>query len=112
MTSDFQPGFGALPNHHCVLEALSFRMAEDTVQDGLVGYNSPGRGAFSYTLGRDFYATRDLSAGDEIVSSLELLNVVSICLLRIFSVMLFVWQHIPVSRLWPLRTPGQGRRWR
>ena len=43
-------------------------MAEDTVQDGLVGYDSPGRGAFSYTVGRDFYATRELSAGEEIVS--------------------------------------------
>uniref|UniRef100_A0A7S4AB37 SET domain-containing protein n=1 Tax=Pseudo-nitzschia australis TaxID=44445 RepID=A0A7S4AB37_9STRA len=66
MTSDFQPGFGALPNHHCILSALSFRMAEDTVQDGLVGYDSPGRGAFSYTVGRDFYSTRELSAGEEI----------------------------------------------
>ena len=68
MTSDFQPGFGALPNHHCILESLSFRIAEDPVQDGLVGFNSPGRGASSYTLGRDFYATRELIAGEEIVS--------------------------------------------
>mmetsp|Transcript_13380 Transcript_13380/g.37689 ORF Transcript_13380/g.37689 Transcript_13380/m.37689 type:complete len:765 (+) Transcript_13380:99-2393(+) len=66
MTSDFQPGFGALPNHHCILASLNFRMAEDTVQDGLVGYDSPGRGAFSYTLGRDFYVTRDISAGEEL----------------------------------------------
>eukprot|EP00536_Pseudo-nitzschia_multiseries_P015474 jgi/Psemu1/246888/estExt_Genewise1.C_8940007 len=66
MSVDFQPGFGALPNHHCLLDSLNFRMAEDTVQDGLVGYDSPGRGAFSYTLGRDFYAKRELSAGEEI----------------------------------------------
>eukprot|EP00531_Pseudo-nitzschia_arenysensis_P009432 CAMPEP_0116142152 /NCGR_PEP_ID=MMETSP0329-20121206/14755_1 /TAXON_ID=697910 /ORGANISM="Pseudo-nitzschia arenysensis, Strain B593" /LENGTH=762 /DNA_ID=CAMNT_0003637367 /DNA_START=124 /DNA_END=2409 /DNA_ORIENTATION=- len=66
MTSDFQPGFGALPNHHCILQSLSFRMAEEPVVDGLVGYESPGRGAFSYTLGRDFYATRNLAPGEEI----------------------------------------------
>ncbi|VEU44203.1 unnamed protein product [Pseudo-nitzschia multistriata] len=75
MTSDFQPGFGALPNHHCVLSSLDFRMAEDTVRDGLVGYDSPGRGAFSYTVGRDFYATRELSAGEEIVS-----RIIKMCL--------------------------------
>ncbi len=44
-------------------------MAEEPVVDGLVGYESPGRGAFSYTLGRDFYATRNLAPGEEIVST-------------------------------------------
>lgn len=68
MTSDFQPGFGALPNHHCVLQSLSFRNAEHPVLDGLVRFGSPGKGAFSYTLGRDFYSTRKLSPGEEIVS--------------------------------------------
>jgi hypothetical protein len=68
MTSDFQPGFGALPNHHCILNSLNYRIAKDTIQDNILDYNSPGRGSTSYTLGRDFYSTRELYAGEEIVS--------------------------------------------
>ena len=79
MTSDFQPGFGALPNHHCTLQSLSFRMAEEAVLDGLVGYESPGRGAFSYTPGRDFYANRDLDPGEEIVSMTTKSDQIKIC---------------------------------
>ena len=67
MTSDYQPGFGALPNHHCLLQSLTYRIAVDSIHDGLLPYDSPGRGASSYTLGRDFYSTRELSAGEEIV---------------------------------------------
>ena len=67
MTSDYQPGFGALPNHHCILQSLTYRIAVDSIHDGLLPYDSPGRGASSYTLGRDFYSTRELSAGEEIV---------------------------------------------
>jgi len=66
MSSDFQPGFGALPNHHCLLQSLTYRLAVDSIHDGILAYDSPGRGASSYTLGRDFYATRDLQAGEEI----------------------------------------------
>lgn len=69
MSSDFQPGFGALPNHHCLLNSLTYRLAVDSIHDGLLAYESPGRGASSYTLGRDFYSTRELQAGEEIVSS-------------------------------------------
>ena len=79
MTSDFQPGFGALPNHHCTLQSLSFRMAEEAVMDGLVGYESPGRGAFSYTPGRDFFANRDLAPGEEIVSITTKSDQIKIC---------------------------------
>ena len=69
MSSDFQPGFGALPNHHCILHSLDYRMAaQNTIQDNIIDSNSPGRGSISYTLGRDFYSTRELDAGEEIVS--------------------------------------------
>ena len=69
MSSDFQPGFGALPNHHCILNSLDYRMAaQNTIQDNIIDSNSPGRGSISYTLGRDFYSTRELYAGEEIVS--------------------------------------------
>lgn len=67
-TVDVQPGFGALPNHHCILRALTFDYAEVPYNDVLVNRStSPGVGAFTYTLGRDFRATRALKAGDEIV---------------------------------------------
>jgi hypothetical protein len=79
-TVDFQPGFGSLPNHHCMLASLGqVPTAEHApYSDGLLyleGNNatvtrrhgeSPGTGAFSYSLGRDFYARRDLQAGEEI----------------------------------------------
>jgi hypothetical protein len=74
MTSDFQPGFGALPNHHCILNSLDYRMAKNTIQDGMLDYNSPGRGSSSYTLGRDFFSKRELYAGEEIVSYTYLLK--------------------------------------
>ena len=81
MMSDYQPGFGALPNHHCILQSLSFRNAAEPVLDNLVAYESPGRGAFSYTLGRDFFATRNLSPGEEIVRQNE--QYFDCCLFRI-----------------------------
>jgi hypothetical protein len=81
---DFQPGFGSLPNHHCLLASLDQRPSADhpPYSDGVLYLptkesntstvrrhgESPGTGAFSYSLGRDFFATRDLKAGEEIVS--------------------------------------------
>ena len=78
---DFQPGFGSLPNHHCLLASLDQGPTAKypPYSDGLLFLDhnntklrrhgeSPGTGAFSYSLGRDFYATRDLQAGEEIVS--------------------------------------------
>ncbi|KAG7362845.1 SET methyltransferase domain containing protein [Nitzschia inconspicua] len=79
---DFQPGFGSLPNHHCLLAALGEAPTahHPPYSDALLYIDnknlttksprrhgeSPGTGAFSYSLGRDFYATRDLEAGEEI----------------------------------------------
>jgi hypothetical protein len=81
---DFQPGFGSLPNHHCILASLSEATTAEhpPYNDGLLYLDnqnssivhsrrhgeSPGTGAFTYSLGRDFYARRDLEAGEEIVS--------------------------------------------
>ncbi len=73
-TVDFQPGFGSLPNHHCLLQSLGQAPSEIApYNDGLLATDhdnsrtSPGLGAFSYHAGRDFYAKRDLKAGEEIV---------------------------------------------
>ncbi|KAL3904896.1 MAG: hypothetical protein SGARI_004712, partial [Bacillariaceae sp.] len=73
---DFQPGFGSLPNHHCILATLGQQPTEDFApySDGLLHLEgemgnytatrkhgeSPGTGAFSYSLGRDFYSRRNL----------------------------------------------------
>jgi hypothetical protein len=80
---DFQPGFGSLPNHHCLLASLGQAPTSEHApySDALLYLDdnsttlamrshgeSPGTGAFSYSLGRDFYATRNLQAGEEIVS--------------------------------------------
>jgi hypothetical protein len=85
-TVDFQPGFGSLPNHHCLLASLCDAPTSEHApySDALLHSNednatatlrrhgeSPGTGAFSYSLGRDFYATRNLQAGEEIVSFCE-----------------------------------------
>jgi hypothetical protein len=79
---DFQPGFGSLPNHHCLLASLGeaptseyppysdalLYLDDDTTTTYMRRHGeSPGTGAFSYSLGRDFYAKRDLQAGEEIV---------------------------------------------
>jgi hypothetical protein len=79
---DFQPGFGSLPNHHCLLASLGEAPTSEhpPYSDALLYLDddnatttvrrhgeSPGTGAFSYSLGRDFYARRDLQAGEEIV---------------------------------------------
>jgi hypothetical protein len=87
-TVDFQPGFGALPNHHCLLaslgeaptaehapysDALLYLDDENTTTMMRRHGESPGTGAFSYSLGRDFYATRALEAGEEIVSVCDLI---------------------------------------
>jgi len=67
LMSDFQPGFGSLPNHHCILNSLTHRVPQVPYVDNLVDRNSsPGLGAFSYTLGRDFVAKRNVKAGEEI----------------------------------------------
>lgn len=64
---DFQVGFGSLPNHNCILRSLSHRYPEPGYDDSLVVRGQdPGTGAFSYSMGRDFYARKALTAGDEI----------------------------------------------
>jgi hypothetical protein len=68
--TDFQPGFGSLPNHHCILNSLSSRQPDvpydDTVVDRAI---SPGLGAFSYTMGREWVSKRDVRAGEELFLS-------------------------------------------
>jgi hypothetical protein len=86
-TVDFQPGFGSLPNHHCLLASFGDAITTEHApySDALLYLDdenktttllrrrwrrhgeSPGTGAFSYSLGRDFYATRALQAGEELV---------------------------------------------
>jgi hypothetical protein len=95
--ADYLIGIGSLPNHHCQLHSLGytydgepyrdargivdddddggkknsnkgnekFSDADSDVGGAMVG---PGSGAYSYSVGRDFYATRDLLPGEEIVS--------------------------------------------
>lgn len=63
---DYQFGFGSMPNHHCILNALSHRYPEPAYHDSMVPRGDAGIGAFSYSMGRDFYVTKALKAGDEI----------------------------------------------
>ena len=64
---DYQFGFGAMPNHHCILNSLKHQYPTTPYDDSLVNRTSdPGTGAFSYSMGREFTAIRDLEAGDEI----------------------------------------------
>lgn len=64
---DLQVGFGSLPNHHCILNSLSHRYPIPDYDDSLVKRgDDPGTGAFSYSMGREFFAQKALKAGDEI----------------------------------------------
>jgi hypothetical protein len=54
---DFQITFGALPNHHCELDAIGHEYPHQGYDDTLLDpYSSPGIGAISYHNGRSFYA--------------------------------------------------------
>jgi len=64
---DLQPGFGSMPNHSCILDNLSHRYPKPAYDDSLVNRKDPGAGAFSYSMGRDFFAKKDIKAGDEIL---------------------------------------------
>ena len=56
-----------MPNHHCILNSLSHRYYKPDFDDSLVSRGKdPGAGAFSHSMGRDFYAMKELKAGDEI----------------------------------------------
>ena len=64
---EFQITTGALPNHHCILDAIDAHFPDIPFDDSLVEHRqSPGTGAFSYNRGRDFFVGRKLKAGDEI----------------------------------------------
>lgn len=52
-TVDFQTTFGALPNHHCILDSLGLRYPETPYDDSIVPRGDTGAGAFSYNMGRD-----------------------------------------------------------
>ena len=56
---DIQINFVAFPNHHCILEALDFRYPIPPYDDSMLNRaKDPGIGAFTYSMVRDFYATK------------------------------------------------------
>jgi hypothetical protein len=59
-------GEGVTPDYPPYNDAI-FASTNNT-SSGFVHGASPGTGAISYDLGRDFYATRNLKPGEEIVS--------------------------------------------
>lgn len=62
---DFQIMFGSLPNHHCILNAITFGWPRPPYDEqGLNRSNDPGAGAFSYHRGRNFQAGRFMRAGE------------------------------------------------
>lgn len=64
---DFQITTGALPNHHCLLDAIDFEFPWPSYDDSRVNHReSPGTGAFSYNRGRDFMVHRDVQGGEEL----------------------------------------------
>lgn len=50
---DFQITLGSLPNHHCILHSIDAVFAP--YKDDLLDTESPGLGASSYHMGRDFF---------------------------------------------------------
>ena len=46
---EYQLGFGALPNHHCILESLDYVYPIPPYDDTMVDrFHDPGAGAFTY----------------------------------------------------------------
>ena len=65
--AEYQIAFGALPNHHCILESLDYVYPKPAYDDTMVDrFTDPGAGAFTYNRGRQFTVSRPLSAGSEI----------------------------------------------
>jgi hypothetical protein len=64
---DFQLTFGALPNHHCLLDNLDPHYPTTTpYYADRSAVQSPAAGAYSYHGGRVFLADRPVAAGEEI----------------------------------------------
>lgn len=58
--------FLSLSCSHCILNALTHKWPTPAYDDSLVNRPSdPGTGAFSYSMGREFIASKELKAGDE-----------------------------------------------
>jgi SET domain len=64
-SADFQLTFGALPNHHCLLNSLEAHYPTTSYADRRA-VQSPAAGAYSYHNGRVFVAGRPVAAGEEI----------------------------------------------
>jgi SET domain len=64
-SADFQLTFGALPNHHCLLQSLEAHYPTTSYADRRA-VQSPAAGAYSYHNGRVFVAGRPVAAGEEI----------------------------------------------
>lgn len=65
--ADFQILFGALPNFHPYLSNLDSRAPKYAYDDTLANRTTdPGAGAFSYHLGKDFLAEKDVPAASEL----------------------------------------------
>ena len=47
--AEYQIAFGALPNHHCILESLDYVYPKPPYDDTMVDrFTDPGAGAFTY----------------------------------------------------------------
>lgn len=66
MTVDYQIGFGALPNHHCLLHVLRSQYPDPPYDDSMIERGSPGMGAFTYSRGREFAVDKAMEPGQEI----------------------------------------------
>ena len=64
--TDFGTTFDGLPNYHTYLSNLDSRIPHTSYDDTLVNGSDPGAGAFSYHMGRDFYAYNNVEAGEEL----------------------------------------------
>jgi hypothetical protein len=64
---EFQITTGALPNHHCILDAINYDFPLPNYDDSHVqNGQSPATGAYSYNKGRDFFVDRDVYSGEEL----------------------------------------------
>jgi hypothetical protein len=64
---DFQLVFGALPNYHPFLKNLDFEHPRIDYDDSSsTSTSNPGAGASSYYTGKNFFADREIEAGEEL----------------------------------------------
>ena len=92
ISMETMPNLGSMVNYHPFLHNVQFLETRENYDDSILSrFNDPGAGAVSYHMGRPWYATRDIEAGEEFFSDYGV---------EFFTGWLDNWDVDPSSFLW------------